>query len=77
VSVLDNLSWETYTAMLPFVLVNKQRAVTQRIATREQLFERVGIRILHRYGDTAATLPSRSVEFVQFLWRSVFSRATV
>jgi hypothetical protein len=75
--ILDNLSWEKYTAMLPFVLINKQRAVTQRMATREQLFERVGTRILHRYGDTVATVPSRSVEFVQFLWRSVFSRATI
>ena len=40
-SILDSLTWEKYAQMLPFVQSNRQRAISERWATRPQMFERV------------------------------------
>ncbi len=49
-SILDSLSWQRYEQMRPFVLQNRDRAISQKWATRPQLYERIAAEILDHYG---------------------------
>jgi hypothetical protein len=42
-AILGSLSWERYQEMLPYCLANRQKAIEQRWATRQQYFERLAI----------------------------------
>ena len=49
-SILDSLTWEKYAQMLPFVQSNRRRAISERWATRPQMFERVAAYSLEHCG---------------------------
>ena len=72
--ILCDLSWDQYAAMLPYIRKNKELAVTKRLATRPQLFERVGVEILNQYGKNLSPSRSTVFGFGLSLWRRLRRR---
>ena len=50
-AVLDDLTWDLYKEMLPFVRINRERAIRQKWATRSQMFERVAHLAYEHFGE--------------------------
>lgn len=50
--IISGLNYEKYSEMLPFVRQNRDLAISQKWATRPQLFERVGRELLCRLGNS-------------------------
>lgn len=50
-TILDGLTWDQYTQMLPYMRANRQRAISEGWASRPQLFERVASAIVSEFGN--------------------------
>jgi hypothetical protein len=72
--ILEGLTWERYSAMLPFVHANRDRAIAERWATRSQLFERVGNEVLKSLGPLKKRSEVPVFRRVQDIWRKVAGR---
>ena len=73
-SVLDELSWDRYAEMLPYVQENREKAVAEGWATRSQLFERVGNKVLKSLGPLKIFSSVPVFRRVQDIWRKVAGR---
>lgn len=69
--ILDQLSWGKYAEMLPYVQLNRERAMTAGWVTRPQLFERVGNELLKSLGPLEKSAPVPVFRRVQDIWRKV------
>jgi len=63
--ILDNLTWQRYAELLPFLRANRERAMAEGWATRSQLFGRVATSVRAKCGDLSTIARSTLFREVQ------------